>query len=131
VQGPTHESRVWPCAYAELSALCVVLPLVKQRHGATDVRAKGPERHRHHPGCAGPIQGLSTSRVAFAGPQLRLLMCGDRAGRDTFPLTHTTDNQMYLRAFMDEDLRAVAGLSEVTCWPAKGGGVPSLIAVRR
>jgi hypothetical protein len=48
-------------------------------------------------------------------------MCGDRAGRDTFPLTHTTDNQMYLRAFMDEDLRAVAGLSEVTCWPAKGG----------
>ena len=79
---------------------------------------------------AGPIQGLCTSWVAFARPQLRLLRC-DRAGRDTFPLTHTTDNQMYLRAFMDEDLRAVAGLSEVTCWPAKGGGVPSLIAVRR
>jgi len=46
-------------------------------------------------------------------------------------LTHTTDKQMYLRVFVDEDLHAVAGLSEVTCWPAKGGGVPSLIAVRR
>src|SRR5712691_10141518 len=99
VQGRTHGSRVWPCAYAALSALCAVLPLVKQRRGATDVRAKGPERYRHRPGCAGPIQGLCTSWVAFARRQLRLLRC-DRAGRDTFPLTHTTDKQMYLRVFV-------------------------------